>query len=170
MVIQLSREKIHLRFSVSAHTICVLSSVMNMMWERSGIVKKFGKHRPLSIFFPQILSNNLSSRNLNGIAQQNSFFAFLIYDNVAQPLILSRFRPVFRPGGRGKPSFINSSPACTLPSTSLHRRAWHRPLGHPFKPRQPPDQAQAAPTPHTPMIDTDVPLPQGTCGLGAPRA
>ena len=30
------------------------------------------------------------------------------------------------------------------------------PPGHPFKPRRPPDRAQAAPAPHTPMIDTDV--------------
>ena len=51
------------------------------------------------------------------------------------------------------------SPASALPLTSLHRRAWHRP-DHPFKPRRPPDRAQAAPAPHTPMIDTDAPLPR----------
>ena len=44
------------------------------------------------------------------------------------------------------------------------------PAGHPFKPRRPPDRAQAVPAPHTPMIDTDTPLPRGTGGLGAPRA
>ena len=44
------------------------------------------------------------------------------------------------------------------------------PPSHPFKPRRPPDRAQAAPAPHTPMIDTDAPLPRRTGGLGAPRA
>ena len=61
------------------------------------------------------------------------------------------------------------SPASALPSTSPHPRALHRP-DHPFKPRQPPDRAQAAPAPHTPMIDADAPLPWRTGGLGPPRA
>ena len=64
-----------------------------------------------------------------------------------------------------------SIPPLPVPSPRPHRTVV---LGtapdHPFKPRRPLDRVQAAPVPHTPMIDTDAPLPRGTGGLGAPRA
>ena len=63
-----------------------------------------------------------------------------------------------------------SIPPLPAPSPRPHRTAVLGTAPHPFKPRRPPDRAQAAPAPHTPMIDTDAPLPRGTGGLGAPRA
>ena len=62
-------------------------------------------------------------------------------------------------------------PPLPAPSPRPHRTAvLGTAPGHLFKPGRPPDRAQVAPAPYTPMIDTDAPLPRGIGGLGAPRA
>ena len=58
-----------------------------------------------------------------------------------------------------RPPLDLTAPPCLAP-----------PPSHPFKPRRPPDRAQAAPAHHTPMIDTDALLPRRRQTATAPHS
>ena len=83
MIIHLRRKEIHFRFSICANSGCMFCSMMNMVGQRTCIVKKLGKHCPPVIFTPESFSNNLCSKKLNHIPEKNSVFPLFICNNVA---------------------------------------------------------------------------------------
>lgn len=108
VVIKLCGEEIHLWLSVLYYSFRVLISVIYVMRKSSCVVKTFGEHRPLSVFFIKIISDKLAAELIYRVTKQNTLAAVPRYD-IAEPLVVGCAGAVLCPGGRCEPALVNST-------------------------------------------------------------
>src|SRR5690606_22121198 len=108
VVVDLRWEIIRFRLAFLTDFGGVLIVVVNMMGQRSHVIKKLGIHRPTFILFPEPLTDYGAFELVHYISKSHHFgLSPVFHDDHTQPFIISGKRAILCRSGRRKPPFID---------------------------------------------------------------
>jgi len=90
----------------------VLFAVMDVMRQRTEVVKKFGKDRPAAVFLPEGLAQQFWPQFRYHLSEGNQLLSFR--DQVADALVSGGQRAVVGRRGGTEPALVNATPLATV--------------------------------------------------------